>query len=262
VPAIRRPRELADGRVAFLASTADEVPAATRAECVRSAAPFITREKLFAFDSGPCRSIEPDAGVDRLVCGTVREVAAGEPSGHTAVYRVAPGSDGLGAPIFDDPHWNSIEAIAVQTRSEPAGHTTAIMPAATTGTVLCLDVNDSASPAADGSVARAAKLRIVALTTSGESQELGTVPVAADGSVLVRLPAKVALGFDTLDDAGRVLRHQPPIVWLQPGENRGCVGCHERRNHAPKNARPLATQTPPSNLEFPAKTRAAGAAAP
>jgi hypothetical protein len=124
------------------------------------------------------------------------------------------------------------------------------MQASASGTILCLNVNDSANPATDGNVAPAAALRVFTELSPGERHDLGTVPVAADGSVLVRLPVKVPLGFDTLDADGHVLRHQPAFVWLHPGENRGCVGCHERRNHAPKNVRPLATQSPPSQLEL------------
>ena len=75
--------------------------------------------------------------------------------------------------------------------------------------------------------------------------------MAADGSVLVYLPVNVPLGFDTLDAQGNVLRHQPAFVWLQPGENRGCVGCHEPRNHSPRDVRPLAAMIEPAHLEIP-----------
>jgi hypothetical protein len=77
------------------------------------------------------------------------------------------------------------------------------------------------------------------------------VPVASDGSMLARLPSGVPLGFDALDAAGRVLRHQPPVVWLQPGEIRACVGCHEPRNHSPRNVRPQAVQAEPQRLDLP-----------
>ena len=86
--------------------------------------------------------------------------------------------------------------------------------------------------------------------------------MASDGSVLVYLPVQVPLGFDTLDAQGHVLRHQPAFLWLQPGENRGCVGCHEPRNHAPRNIRPLATQRDPAHLDFTDSTTAPRVAAP
>lgn len=259
---VRRPRELGDGRIAFLASGTNEPRGNERAECVRSAAPFVTRAPLFAFSTPQCRSVEGTPENDLLACIDTRGMVGRSMSSHAAVYRVAPDATALGAPVFDDPSWNSIEASRVAARPEPSGHTTAIMPTASTGTILCLDVNESSEAAVDGNQTRAAKLRISAVDAGGQTRELGTVPVAADGSVLVRLPVKVPLGFDTLDAEGRVLHHQSPFVWLHPGENRGCVGCHEPRNHAPRNLRPLATQIEPARLDFPAQPAATTSIAP
>jgi hypothetical protein len=253
VDVVRRPRELVDGRIAFLAARGETPAALEWAEGVRSAAPFATRASLFPFPTGRCRSIESTPEGDLLVCADTKPGEVGrEMTGRTAVYRVTPAAAALGTPLFDDPQWNCVEATPVVARPEPAGHTTAVMPAATTGTILCLDANESSTPAAQANPSRAARLRVFAATENGAPRELGTVPVAADGSVLIRLPARVALGFDTLDEQGRILRHQPPALWLQPGENRGCVGCHEPRNHAPRNARPLATQVAPAQLDLPA----------
>jgi len=125
-----------------------------------------------------------------------------------------------------------------------------VMPTATRGTAFCLNVNDSIASAADRNPAPASALRVFALTGSGQQCDLGKVPVASDGSVLVYLPAGMPLGFDTLDGQGKLLRHQPAFVWLQPGENRACVGCHESRNHSPQNLRPLAAQLEPSRLDL------------
>jgi hypothetical protein len=43
------------------------------------------------------------------------------------------------------------------------------------------------------------------------------------------------------------------VVQLQPGEKRGCIGCHEDRMSAPPNgfSAPLAMRRPPSQLEPP-----------
>ena len=259
---IRRPRELGDGRIAFLAAHTEEPGPMDWAECVRSAAPFATRSNLFAFRSVGCRSVEPMSENDVLTCVETSGWVGRSMTGNAAVYRVAADATAIGAPLFDDPQWNSIEATLVAARDEPAGHTTAVMPGASRGTVLCLNVNDSSEPAADRNPAPAAELRVFALAGSGQQRPLGTVPVASDGSVLVYLPVGVPLGFDTLDVQGHLLRHQPAFVWLQPGENRGCIGCHEPRNHSPRNIRPLATQREPARLDFPDQTTAPRAAAP
>ena len=124
------------------------------------------------------------------------------------------------------------------------------MPGATHGTLLCLDVNYGSEPAADRNAAPAAELRVFALVGSRQLRTVGKVPVDSDGSVIVQLPVDVPLGLDTLDAQGRVLRHQPAFLWLRPGENRACVGCHEPRNHAPRNTRPMATMHRPAHLDL------------
>jgi hypothetical protein len=259
---IQRPSELGDGRIAFLAARMEESGPMGWAECVRSAAPFATRGNLFAFRSVGCRSVEPMSENDVLACVETSGWVGRSMMGNAAVFRVAADATEIGAPLFDDPQWNSIEATLVAARDEPAGHTSAVMAGAPRGTVLCLNVNDSSEPAADRNAAPAAELRVFALAGSGQQRTLGKVPVASDGSVLVYLPVGVPLGFDTLDAQGQLLRHQPAFLWLQPGENRGCIGCHEPRNHSPRNIRPLATQREPARLDFPDQTTAPRAAAP
>lgn len=249
VDGVRRPRELGDGRIAFIASRQPAPGSPGWAEGVRTAAPFATRADLFAFPSRGCRSVEPTPEGDLLACADTRGMVGRSMGANAAVYRVGPGAAGLGQPVFDDPQWDSIEAACVARRDEPAGHTTTVMAAATHGTLLCLDVNESADPAAQGG--RATQLRVTVPGEDGQPRVLGTVPVSADGSMLARLPCGVALGFDTLDAAGRVLRHQPPAVWLQPAEIRACVGCHEPRNHSPRNVRPQAVQAEPKRLDLP-----------
>ena len=65
-----------------------------------------------------------------------------------------------------------------------------------------------------------------------------------DGSFLAEVPADMPIGFETLDENGRVLRHEAPMIWVRPAENRSCIGCHEPHNRAPHNHRPLAVNAP------------------
>ena len=249
---IRRPRELGDGRIAFLAERMEEPGPLGWAEGVRSAAPFATRGSLFPFSSVGCLSVDPVSEDQLLVCAETSGWVGRSMTSNAAVFRVAANAAELGSPLLVDPQWNSIEATPVAARGEPAGHTSAVMPGAPHGTLLCLNVNDSSDPAIALNPAPAAELRVFALAASGEPRIVGNVPVDSDGSVIVQLPAEVPLGFDTLDAGGHVLRHQPAAFWLRPGENRACVGCHEPRNHSPKNIRPLATMHGPAHLEFTA----------
>jgi hypothetical protein len=249
---VRRPRELGDGRIAFLAGRMGEPGARGWAECVRSAAPFATRGGLFAFRSVGCRSVDAMSEGDVLACVETSGWAGRSMMDNAAVFRVAADATAIGAPLFDDLQWNSIEAAQVAARPEPAGHTSAVMPGAAHGTLLCLDVNFSGDPEDGRNPAPAAGLRVFALVGPGRLRTVGEVPVDADGSVIVQLPPDLPLGLDTLDAGGHVLRHQPAFFWLRPGENRACIGCHEPRNHAPRNIRPLATMHGPAHLEFTA----------
>jgi hypothetical protein len=62
---------------------------------------------------------------------------------------------------------------------------------------------------------------------------LGTVPVEKDGSAYFRAPAKKPLYFQAVDASGRAVQNMLSIVYLQPGERRSCVGCHEPPGTAP-----------------------------
>lgn len=65
---------------------------------------------------------------------------------------------------------------------------------------------------------------------------LGTVRVEDDGSACFQVPADEAIYFQALDEQHMELRRMRSHVTLQAGEVRGCRGCHETQNHAPKVA--------------------------
>ncbi len=77
---------------------------------------------------------------------------------------------------------------------------------------------------------------------------LGTVPVEADGSAYFRAPAGVPLYFQAVDAAGRAVQSMRSEVYLQPGERRGCVGCHEVPGTVVANRPTLAMRRAPSRL--------------
>lgn len=62
---------------------------------------------------------------------------------------------------------------------------------------------------------------------------LGTVPIESDGSAHFRVPADTAVYFQLLDENQMDLRRMRSFISFQPGEVRGCVGCHESRGEAP-----------------------------
>ena len=63
---------------------------------------------------------------------------------------------------------------------------------------------------------------------------LGTVPVEADGSAHFELPANRPLFFVALDENNATVKRMHSFLTVMPGEVLGCVGCHEKRVHAPR----------------------------
>ncbi len=78
---------------------------------------------------------------------------------------------------------------------------------------------------------------------------LGTVPVEEDGSAFFPAPARRPLYFQAVDQSGRAVQGMRTVVYLQPGERRGCVGCHEPPQAAPELGRVAAARRPASSIE-------------
>ncbi len=77
---------------------------------------------------------------------------------------------------------------------------------------------------------------------------LGTVPVEADGSAYFRAPAGKPLYFQAVDETGRAVQSMRSAVYLQPGERRACIGCHEPPGSVAANRPTLALHRAPSSL--------------
>jgi HEAT repeat protein len=75
---------------------------------------------------------------------------------------------------------------------------------------------------------------------------LGTVPLAADGSFALEVPADRLIQCQALDADRQVVGNQIQWIYVRPGESRGCVGCHNNPAAAPiPKARPRAMLTAP-----------------
>jgi hypothetical protein len=75
---------------------------------------------------------------------------------------------------------------------------------------------------------------------------LGIVPVEADGSAHFVAPAGKVIYFQALDARLTEVQRMRSVLQLQPGETRGCVGCHESRLTAPPPRPTTAARRPPS----------------
>ncbi len=64
---------------------------------------------------------------------------------------------------------------------------------------------------------------------------IGTVPVDPEGTAVFKVPANRAVYFQPLDADGKAIQWERSWVTLQPGEVRSCVGCHDRKQEAPRS---------------------------
>jgi len=63
--------------------------------------------------------------------------------------------------------------------------------------------------------------------TGTHARILGTVPLAADGSFFLEVPADRLVHLQVLDADRQVVGNQLVWMYARPGETRSCVGCHE-----------------------------------
>ncbi|RKX35423.1 MAG: hypothetical protein DRP64_19335, partial [Verrucomicrobia bacterium] len=80
---------------------------------------------------------------------------------------------------------------------------------------------------------------------------LGIVPVEEDGSVYFEAPIAKELMLQPLDENFMAVQSMRTVVFVHPGEQLSCQGCHESKTQTPPAlARaPLAVQRPPSKLQ-------------
>ncbi|HUT01395.1 MAG TPA: hypothetical protein VM031_02990, partial [Phycisphaerae bacterium] len=79
----------------------------------------------------------------------------------------------------------------------------------------------------------------------------GLVPVEPDGSASFYAPAGKQLYFQVLDKDFNELQRMRSIIQLQPGERRGCIGCHEDRASTAPVRQAMATRREPSRPQPP-----------
>ena len=171
--------------------------------------------------------------------------------------------------VWDDGILSCTYPIPVSPRKRPPVHHNTEWPAGvTTGTLLVLDVyNGLSNTVAKGEIKALRIMEQVPKFPENETEFprnrvyqacpvmgqksyyikrcLGTVPVEDDGSAHFTVPVFRELYLQALDSEGRAVQSMGSAVNLVPGEKQTCVGCHENRMTAPKNAKqPLAAMKP------------------
>lgn len=132
---------------------------------------------------------------------------------------------------------------------------------AATGILHCQDVRFTRKYKADWEQVRAIRVLAAKATTvrsshshivhaGHETVELGTVPLAPDGSFSIEVPADTPLALQAVDAEGRSELNEMSWIFVRPGETRSCLGCHHDRHAAPDLATNVseATRVPPLRL--------------
>lgn len=132
---------------------------------------------------------------------------------------------------------------------------------AATGFLHCHNIRFTRKTKAGWDQVRAVRvLGALALTTRSshshivhaghETVELGTVPLAPDGSFFIEVPADLPLALQAVDAEGRSELNEMSWIYVRPGERRSCLGCHHVRHTAPRTeeAMSLALRAKPLKL--------------
>lgn len=78
--------------------------------------------------------------------------------------------------------------------------------------------------------------------------ELGTVPVAEDGSFFAEIPADRPVALQAVDGEGRAVINELSWIYARPGEMRSCIGCHAPVDSAPGRTPGIAVRSRPLKL--------------
>jgi cytochrome c553 len=165
--------------------------------------------------------------------------------------------------LYRDPEICSLWPMPLRPRKKPPELPSQLDGRRNEGTFLVQDVYRAWPPLPQEKITRLRIVQVLPKSTphanepmvglafaSPGRQVLGTVPVEVDGSAWFHAPAGIALAFQALDQRGQAVQTMRSLTYLQPGENCGCIGCHEARTMAPPPDRmPRALGRPPSVIQ-------------
>jgi hypothetical protein len=154
-------------------------------------------------------------------------------------FNAAAGS--FGAPIYQDAKLSAVEAVPASAHESPRWYWSTLKPEAQKGFFICLDAHRAEGVLQGKIAAKLTRVRVLTLDAATQHERLlSEAPVEEDGSFYIAVPPDQPVRFELLDAAGHVVRAQRSWIWARPGEEHGCVGCHEDRAIAPENRWPMA----------------------
>jgi HEAT repeat protein len=239
------PAPLPDGRVVAISSYGLVVSG------TGSGDPERVQTAAQAFDISPM----PDGRLLCTVAGRGMLAVLDPRSGNVVPIHAAPTFD-LSSVVYLGPRPKPPLLASDSGEQSEIGNRKSAIP---TGFLICQSVHYTKQTNADVKRIKAVRVyegRALALRSARhpydhigvEAVELGTAPLAPDGSFHVRVPADRPLAMQAVDAEGRAVINEMTWIYARPGERRTCVGCHSPRPSAPSMTEPLAARLKPVDL--------------
>jgi hypothetical protein len=194
-----------------------------------------------------------------------REAGVGSQHG---LYRFDPETKGL-EPVLDDPSYHELQGRAVWVRPAADGRSSVVNEDDPTARLYGLDVHTTDRPEADLPRGTIRSIRVVEGGPSpGDPTDsdprsplaprriLAELPVEADGSFQVVVPANTPIQLQALDADGLTVR-TCGWIWARSHQAQGCIGCHEDPERTPPNRYVDALGKPAVKAHPPADERVA-----
>ena len=163
--------------------------------------------------------------------------------------------------MFAENGWHAIQAKALAPRPAPDARSSVVRADDAEGKLYSIDVDihDLGDELPKGASKTLRVIEGVAATAErpGVRRILGEVPLAADGSYQVQVPANTPVQLQLLDADGLRVRTSA-WLWVRNHAAQGCVGCHEDPERTPPN-RFMKALAAPAPVAEPAAAEPGGA---
>jgi hypothetical protein len=201
--------------------------------------PLLPSESILSGNAGTLHS------ADLLDSTRVVISAKGELSGLFGLRIAEP--DGSNEILFEEEGYHSVEPVSVRNKRVPKKLPSSISDEPGSGILISQDVNHSQIDLEGDPQARFIRIE-------GIGKTLDEIDVAEDGSFYLRVQSDMPVRFVSLDENRRVLRGPSAWVWMRTNERRACVGCHAKKEIAPRNIVPQAIRQEPVMITDSART--------
>ncbi len=161
------------------------------------------------------------------------------------LYNFSLDDNSLGKSIYNPSEYHILEPALIKAYNRPRDLPDDVDPEKSTALLFCQDINviGQQNDTILTDMAKASRVEVLGINNS-----LGIVPVEEDGSFYLKVTADTPIRLQTLDKNGKILYGPSAWIWLRPFERRGCVGCHEDPELAPKNYVPLSVKKAPVSI--------------